>query len=77
MKYSYNGLWKLLIDKRMKKIELQERLGLSPTTIAKMGKGKSVSLDVLYRICMELNADIGDLISIERENGETTNGKKI
>lgn len=66
MKYNYDGLWKLLIDKRMKKTELQDRLKLSPTTLAKLGKGKDVSLDVLYRICMELGADIGDIVSIER-----------
>ena len=67
MKYNYDGLWKLLIDKRMKKTELQDRLKLSPTTLAKLGKGKDVSLDVLYRICMELGADIGDVVSIERK----------
>ncbi len=66
MKYHYDGLWKLLIDNMMKKTELQERLEFSPTTLAKLGKGKAVSLDVLYRICIEINADIGDIVSIEK-----------
>lgn len=68
MKTSYNGLWKILIDNGMQKKDLMEELGISSSTIAKMGKGENVSLDVLARICTRFNCDIGDLISFRTEN---------
>ena len=51
MKTSYNNLWKMLIDRNMQKKDLIDKLGISSTTIEKMGKGDKVSLDVLERIC--------------------------
>ena len=68
MKINYNGLWKLLIDKNMKKRDLQEKVGIAPATIAKMGKGEVVSMEILYRICIELDTDFGELISLNRTN---------
>ncbi len=68
MKISYNNLWKLLIDKEMQKKDLIDKLGISSTTIAKMGKGEKVSLDVLERICEHFDCNIGDVISFEKEN---------
>lgn len=68
MKLSYNGLWKILIDNNMQKKDLINKIGISSTTIAKMGKGEKVSLDVIERICKYFNCNIGDLISFEREN---------
>ena len=68
MKVSYNGLWKILIDKNMNKKELAEIVSLSPATIAKMGRGEFVSTEVLYRIGKTLKIDIGDMVSIV--NGE-------
>lgn len=70
MKFNYNGLWKVLIDKNMKKKDLIKLTGVSPTTISKMVKGEPVSLSVVGRICEKLGTDIGDLICIERENRE-------
>lgn len=67
MAVSYNGLWKLLIDKEMKKGDLREKVGISSSTLAKMTKGESVSLSVLERICEELDCDFGDLISYSRK----------
>lgn len=67
MKISYNGLWKMLIDKNMQKKDLIEELGISSTTIAKMGKGKEISLDVLRRICEYFDCNIGDVISFEKD----------
>lgn len=67
MKTSYNGLWKILIDHGMQKKDLIEELGISSSTIAKMGKGENVSLDVLARICAHFDCDIGDLISFKSE----------
>ncbi len=66
MKISYNGLWKILIDKNMQKKDLIEKIGISSTTIAKMGKGEKVSLDVIERICSYFDCDIGDVISFDR-----------
>lgn len=68
MAISYNGLWKLLIDKEMKKGDLQEKVGISSSTLAKMAKGEAVSMNVLERICEELNCDFGDLISYSRKD---------
>ncbi|MBQ7172419.1 MAG: helix-turn-helix transcriptional regulator [Clostridia bacterium] len=67
MRFSYNKLWKILIDKRMTKKTLMERTGVSKATFAKMNKGDSVTLDVLARLCKELNVDIGDVVEIEKE----------
>ncbi len=67
MKVSYNGLWKILIDKNMNKKELTEVCELSPATVSKMGRGEFVSMDVLYRIGTKLDADFGDMVSIIRE----------
>lgn len=70
MSVSYNGLWKLLIDKNMKKGDLQEKIGISSSTLAKMAKGEAVSMNVLERICEELDCDFGDLISYSRRERE-------
>lgn len=67
MKFNYNGLWKALIDNDMKKKDLVEKTGISPTTISKMVRGDAVSLTVIGKICEELDTDIGDLISIEKK----------
>ncbi|MCD7743817.1 MAG: helix-turn-helix transcriptional regulator [Lachnospiraceae bacterium] len=61
---SYNKLWKLLIDKRMKKKDLAEAAGISANTIAKMGRDALVSLEVLVRICRALKCDIGDIVEV-------------
>lgn len=67
MSISYNGLWKKLIDNKMQKKDLSEALGISSATMAKMGKGEPVSLDVLERICVYLDCDIGDIMSFEKK----------
>ena len=56
MAVSYNGLWKLLIDKSMKKMDLVENknIGISSSTLAKMSRGETVSMSVLEKICKEL-----------------------
>lgn len=67
MRLSYNGLWKILIDNNMQKKDLIDRIGISSTTIAKMGKGEKVSLDVIERICVYFKCNIGDILSFEEE----------
>lgn len=67
MEYSYNKLWKLLIDKRMRKKDLMEKTGITSSTIAKMGKNKAVSMDVIGKICVALDCDIGDVVDIIKD----------
>ena len=65
MAASYKKLFKLLIDRNMKKKELAEKAGISIATITKMGKdGAVVNSDVLVRICSALNCGIDDIIDI-------------
>lgn len=64
---SYDNLWKLLIDKKMNKTELARKTNISSSTIAKMTHGEPVAMTVLARICDELNCDVGDILSIRRE----------
>ena len=64
MKYSYNKLWKLLIDRNMKKKDLEALAEIASSTMAKMSKELPVSLEVLGRICKTLNVKIEDIIEI-------------
>lgn len=62
MKVRYNKLWKLLIDKEMKKSQLREAIGASKGTFAKLGKDENVTLPVLLNICEYLECDFGDIM---------------
>lgn len=62
MHFSYNKLWKLLIDRGMNKQDLKRISGISSTSVAKLGKGENVMTDVLLRICIALNCDISDIV---------------
>jgi len=62
MVFSYNKLWKLLIDKQMMKKDLMSLTSITSTTMAKMTKGLPVSMDVLGRICDALQVNIGDIV---------------
>lgn len=64
MKVSYKKLWKLLIDRDMKKRDLQELAGISSSSIAKLSKNNYVSMDVLVKVCTALNVDFSDVIEI-------------
>lgn len=64
---SYDPLWKKLIDLKMTKTELAERVGISRTTISKMGKNEIVSLEIILKICRELDCDVVDVLSILHE----------
>jgi putative transcriptional regulator len=66
--FTFNPLWKLLIDKGMKREELRETLNLSPSTMAKMTKGHYVSLEVLHRLCAALDCQPGDLLQYVPDN---------
>jgi len=62
MAFSYDPLWKLLIDRKMTKEDLRTKIKTSPATIAKMGKGENVALEVIDRICSELDCRIEEVI---------------
>ena len=62
MHVSYNKLWKLLIDKNLKKKDLCERCGISTASISKLTRGDNITTDVLWRICNELHCDFGDIM---------------
>ena len=70
MAASYKKLWKLLIDRDMKKKDLRELTKLSSSTIAKMTKNEPVSTDVLIKICAVLNCDVGDIMEIVLDSKE-------
>ena len=67
MAVSYNKLWKLLIDKKMKKTELLEAAGIGTTTLSKLGKDQYVSMEVLVKICNVLNCNIGDIVDYVKD----------
>ncbi len=60
--FSYNPLWKMLIDRGLKKRELQEMSEVSATSIAKLGRNENVTTEVLLRICESLDCDIQDIM---------------
>lgn len=68
MKVRYNKLWKLLIDKEMKKSQLREAVGASKSTFAKLGKNENITLPVLLNICEYLECDFGDIMEAVPEN---------
>lgn len=67
MRFDYRGLWKILIDRGMLKKDLKEQAKITSTTLAKMGKGEPVSMDVLGRICRALSVDVGDIVEFHDE----------
>jgi len=69
MAVSYKKLWKLLIDKDMKKKDLHEVTNLSPSLTAKMGRNENVTTEVLSRICAALSCNIGDIMEMVAEDG--------
>ena len=68
MGVSYNGLWKILIDKNMKKMDLMEQVKISSSTVAKMTNGELVSMKVLEKICEQLDCDFGDIVHYKKDS---------
>ena len=64
MAVSYKKLWKLLIDKDMKKEDLRVKAGISTNTMAKLGKNENVNTEMLVKICFALKCDIADIMEI-------------
>ena len=64
MAASYKKLWKLLIDKEMKKEDLRKVAGITTTAMAKLGRNETVHMDILLKICKALECDISDIMEI-------------
>lgn len=64
MAISYKKLWKLLIDKDMKKKDLQQAAGISAASITKLGKNENVNTEILGKICKALQCDISDIMEM-------------
>ena len=65
MPFDYKKLWMLLLEKDMKKKDLEEQAGLSSATIAKLTKGETVTTEVLERICRVLGCDVEDIMELK------------
>lgn len=68
MAISYKKLWKLLIDKDMKKKDLQMLSGVSSATITKLGRNENVNTEILQKICVALQCDISDIMEMTMDN---------
>ena len=66
MSVCYNKLWKLLIDKGMKKKDLRLATGITTTALAKLGKNEHVSTEILTKICNALDCDLSDIVELVR-----------
>ena len=64
MAISYKKLWKLLIDKDLKKKDLQKLAGVSSVSITKLGKNENVNTDIIMKICVALQCDVSDVMEI-------------
>lgn len=67
MAISYKKLWKLLIDKDMKKKDLQRLSGVSSASITKLGRNENVNTEILQKICIALQCDISDIMEMKTE----------
>ena len=71
MAISYKKLWKLLIDRGMKKGELQQRAGISSSSIAKLGKNENVNTDILVKICNALGCSLQEIMELVDETNQS------
>lgn len=74
MTISYNKLWKLLIDRNINKTQLCERAKISTNAMAKLGRNEDVRVEVLAKICLELNCTMNDIMEIVENEREEKNG---
>lgn len=64
MTFSYNKLWKLLIDRKMSKADLRKAIGVAPNTMTKLNRDEEVTMETLGKICQALGVNIGDIVDI-------------
>jgi len=70
MAISYKKLWKLLIDRDLKKKDLPKLAGISSASVTKLGKNENVNTDILEKICNALNCDIADIMEMSELQSE-------
>lgn len=70
MDVSYNKLFKLLIDKGLKKTEFANLIGISASTLAKLSRNETISMDVIIRICRKFNCTVDDILEVLPETKE-------
>ena len=68
MTFSYNRLWKLLIDRKMSKADLRKAAGIAPNTLTRLRRDEEVRLTVLHRICQTLDVNIGEVMEFLPES---------
>ena len=68
MSVSYKRLWKLLIDKDMKKKDLQRVAGISAASVTKLGKNENVNTEIIQKICVALQCDVSDIMEMVDED---------
>ena len=66
MTISYKKLWKLLIDKDLKKKDLQRISGISAASITKLAKNENVNMEIIEKVCLALHCDVGDIMEITK-----------
>jgi putative transcriptional regulator len=74
MSVSYKKLWKLIIDKDLKKSDVRKSAKISASTFSKMSKNDYVALEVIERICNVLECDIGDIVEIVKDKNSIERG---
>lgn len=67
MAFSYDKLWKLIIDKKMNKTQLRDCAGITSSTLSRLSKNETVSMEALGRICKILECDICDIVEYVTE----------
>ncbi len=70
MHFCYKKLWKILIDREMKKKELCRLTGISSATLAKLLRGESVTTDTILKICVTLNCGVSDIMDIVSDSDD-------
>lgn len=70
MKVSYKKLFKLMIDREIKKGELARMASISQNSVAKLAKNENVSMDVLIRVCTSLHVDFGDIMELVPDDAD-------
>lgn len=65
MEFNFNKLWKLLIDRRMKKGDLRKSAGISSASMAKLTKGENINTEILVKICAVLSVEPGDIMELD------------
>lgn len=67
MTYSYNKLWKMLIDRKITKTEMRKQAGITTNMLAKMGKDEPVSMETFAKICVVFDGGLDDFVEIQKE----------